>query len=82
MILSECMLQLSVDRRLAELDDGNLKILYSSTNLYEEGYFQYYEESFDWYFDPELCENPQFDDYQRLVLYNKVGIHTSINSAL
>lgn len=65
-----------MDRQLAELDDESLKKHYSSTDFYE-GYFQYYEESLEWYFDPELCENPRFDDYQRLVLYNHVRINTS-----
>ncbi|TVU49136.1 hypothetical protein EJB05_00430, partial [Eragrostis curvula] len=43
---------------------------YSSTDFYAEGYFQYYEESLEWYFDPELSEKPHFDNYQSLVLYD------------
>ncbi|TVU37877.1 hypothetical protein EJB05_11219 [Eragrostis curvula] len=33
-----------------------------------EGYFKCYEEDLEWYFDPELCWNAYYDDYQRLTL--------------
>jgi hypothetical protein len=72
-------LQLLVDQQLAEPDDENLKKRHSSADLFDEGYFEYYEESLEWYFDPELCKSPGYDDYQRLVLYNHVGINTSIS---
>jgi hypothetical protein len=47
-------LQLLVDQQLAEPDDENLKKRHSSADLSDEGYFEYYEESLEWYFDPEL----------------------------
>lgn len=60
--------ELTVDRTLAALDDVNLKLLYPSSKLYDEGFFKYYEEYLEWYFDPELCKNAHFDDYQRITL--------------
>lgn len=60
--------ELTVDRKLAALDDVNLKLQYPSSKLYDEGFFEYYEESLEWYFDPELCKHAHFDDYQRITL--------------
>ena len=44
--------------------------------LSEEGYFEHYEESLKWYFDPELNEYAGFEDYQRLVVRNDVSVNT------
>ncbi|KAK3125709.1 hypothetical protein QOZ80_7BG0608730 [Eleusine coracana subsp. coracana] len=61
--------ELSVlDRQLPKLDDAYMKALFCPAVLLEQGYFMYYEESLEWYFDPELCWNTYYDDYQRLTL--------------
>lgn len=51
-------------------DVEELKTEYSSTALEANGYFDRYEQSFEWYFDTEFCEIGGFQDYQRLVLRN------------
>lgn len=33
----------------------------------------HYEDSLEWYFDPELCKYSGFEDYQRLVLHDNVS---------
>nr|TKW29518.1 hypothetical protein SEVIR_3G400601v2 [Setaria viridis] len=65
--------ELTVDRKLAELDDVNLKLQYPPSKLYDNNFFKYYEESLEWYFDLERCWNAQFDNYQRLVLHGFRG---------
>uniref|UniRef100_A0A0E0JTX6 Uncharacterized protein n=1 Tax=Oryza punctata TaxID=4537 RepID=A0A0E0JTX6_ORYPU len=45
--------------------------------LYEKEYFQNYEDSLEWYFDPERFECAGLDDYQRLVLCDNTGINTA-----
>uniref|UniRef100_A0A0E0JTS4 Uncharacterized protein n=1 Tax=Oryza punctata TaxID=4537 RepID=A0A0E0JTS4_ORYPU len=60
--------ELSNGRKLDELDIAKLKEKYPPSILYEKGYFQYYEDSLEWYFDPELFERAALDNYQRLVL--------------
>jgi hypothetical protein len=60
--------ELNMDRKLAELDDANLKMQYPPSKLYDKHFFKYYEESLEWYFDPERCKHARFDNYQRLVL--------------
>ncbi|CAL4905198.1 unnamed protein product [Urochloa decumbens] len=62
--------ELSVDRKLDELDDANLAQCYPLDILSKEGYFKNYEDSLEWYFDPELCNYSGFEDYQWLVLHN------------
>nr|CAB3447212.1 unnamed protein product [Digitaria exilis] len=64
---------LTVDRKLAELSDENLKLEYPASKLYDNGFFEYYEESLEWYFDPERCTSARFDNYQRLVLHGYRG---------
>jgi hypothetical protein len=54
-------------------DVEELKTEHSSTALEANGYFDRYEQSFEWYFDTECCEIGGFQDYQRLVLRNTVG---------
>ncbi|KAF8693752.1 hypothetical protein HU200_039174 [Digitaria exilis] len=65
--------ELTVDRKLAELSDENLKLEYPASKLYDNGFFEYYEESLEWYFDPERCTSARFDNYQRLVLHGYRG---------
>uniref|UniRef100_A0A0D3EYY1 Uncharacterized protein n=1 Tax=Oryza barthii TaxID=65489 RepID=A0A0D3EYY1_9ORYZ len=60
--------QLSMGGKIDELDIAKLKDKYSPEMLYNKGYFQYYEDSLEWYFDPERCMLTSLDDYQRLVL--------------
>ncbi|KAK8450693.1 hypothetical protein SEVIR_6G075700v4 [Setaria viridis] len=60
--------ELTVDRKLTELDDVNLKLHYPPSKLYNNSFFEYYEDSLEWYFDLERCRNAQYDNYQRLVL--------------
>lgn len=60
--------ELSMGGKLAILDDENLAQHYPLHVLRDEGYFEHYEESLEWYFDPELCKNACFEDYQLLVL--------------
>ncbi|TVU37903.1 hypothetical protein EJB05_11246 [Eragrostis curvula] len=43
-------------------------VKFSSDFLLSKGYFKCYEEDLEWYFDPELCWNAYYDDYQRLTL--------------
>ncbi len=75
-LLSYCLLQLSNGRKLDELDIAKLKEKYPPSILYEKGYFQYYEDSLEWYFDPERFQPAALDNYQRLVLCDNVGIGT------
>lgn len=65
-----------MDRNLDKLDDASLAQCYPPDILSEEGYFEHYEESLEWYFDPELNEYAGFEDYQRLVLHNDVSVNT------
>lgn len=60
--------ELTVNRKLAKLDDVDLKREYPPSKLYDKGFFTHYEERLEWYFDPELYWHPRFDNYQRLVL--------------
>ncbi|XP_039807444.1 uncharacterized protein LOC120671227 isoform X2 [Panicum virgatum] len=60
--------ELSVDEKLDELDDGSLTQHYPPSVLNDEGYFRYYEESLEWYFNDELCNYAGFEDYQHIVL--------------
>uniref|UniRef100_A0A0E0CD48 Uncharacterized protein n=1 Tax=Oryza meridionalis TaxID=40149 RepID=A0A0E0CD48_9ORYZ len=60
--------ELSNGRKLDELDIAKLKEKYPPSILYEKGYFQYYEDSLEWYFDPERFQPAALDNYQRLVL--------------
>jgi len=61
--------ELSVDAKLDELDGGSLTQHYPPSVLNDdEGYFRYYEESLEWYFNDELCNYVGFEDYQRIVL--------------
>jgi hypothetical protein len=57
-----------VNRKLAKLDDVDLKREYPPSKLYDKGFFTHYEERLEWYFDPELYWHARFDNYQRLVL--------------
>jgi hypothetical protein len=65
-----------VEQQLQELDDEDLKKHYSSTDLYDNEYFQYYENHLEWYFNPQLSVKPECDYYQRLVLHDHVGTST------
>jgi hypothetical protein len=49
--------ELTVDRKLVRWDDMNMKLQYPSSKLYDEGFLKNYEESLEWYFDPELCKH-------------------------
>ncbi|KAL6643811.1 hypothetical protein ACP70R_018577 [Stipagrostis hirtigluma subsp. patula] len=57
-----------MDQQSATLDDANLKKRFPPHVLKENGYFEHYEKSLEWYFDPERCKRTCLDDYQRLVL--------------
>ncbi|RLN23869.1 uncharacterized protein C2845_PM07G21230 [Panicum miliaceum] len=65
--------ELTVDRKLDKLDDVNLKLQHPPSKLEYNDFFEYYEESLEWYFDLEHCKNAQFDNYQRLVLHGPRG---------
>ncbi|CAN6336267.1 unnamed protein product [Urochloa humidicola] len=60
--------ELTVDSKSAALDDADLKLKYPSSILRAHDFFRCYEENLEWSFDPELCKNTLFDNYQRLVL--------------
>ncbi|CAL4891062.1 unnamed protein product [Urochloa decumbens] len=62
--------ELTMDRNPAELRDENLKLEYPASKLYDNGFFKNYEESLEWYFDPQRCKSGCFDNYQRLVLHD------------
>jgi hypothetical protein len=53
--LYDCLLQLTVDRKLDKLDDVSLKLQYSPSKLRAEGFFRRLERSLEWYFDLERC---------------------------
>ncbi|CAL4891056.1 unnamed protein product [Urochloa decumbens] len=65
--------ELTVDSKLADLSDEHLKLQYPGSKLYDNCYFKYYEESLEWYFDPQRCRSGRFDNYQRLVLHHYRG---------
>ncbi|CAN6334946.1 unnamed protein product [Urochloa humidicola] len=65
--------ELTVHRKLADLSDENLKLQYPASKLYDNCYFKHYEESLEWYFDPQRCRTGRFDNYQRLVLHGYRG---------
>ena len=67
---------------LAQLDDVSLKLQYPPSKLYDEGYFEHYEQTLDWYFDTELWEHAHFDHYQRLVLRGYVSLNTFFDSSI
>ncbi|KAL5221780.1 hypothetical protein ABZP36_026493 [Zizania latifolia] len=69
---------LSKGRKLAKSDVAKLKEQYSPSILYEHRYFQYYEDSLEWYFDHDCFEPAGFDDYQRLVLCDN-GLYLSLD---
>lgn len=50
-----------------ECDVTDLRTMYPSSIL-KEGYLEYYEKDFEWYFDPERCMPAGLQDYQRLML--------------
>ncbi|CAO2179591.1 unnamed protein product, partial [Urochloa humidicola] len=52
-----------------DLDITTLKKEYPETTLQDEDYFQSYEYSLGWYFDPARCKIAGLDDYQRLMLH-------------
>ncbi|CAL4897887.1 unnamed protein product [Urochloa decumbens] len=60
--------ELTVDSKLVELDDAVLKLKYPRSILRANDFFRCYEKNLEWSFDPELCKNNFFDNYQRLVL--------------
>jgi len=62
--------QLTVGRKLDKLDDVSLKLEYPPDKLCANWFFKHYEESLEWYFDLERCQDASFDNYQRLVLHN------------
>jgi hypothetical protein len=68
--------ELSKGRKLGKQDIAKLKEQYNPSILRKEGYFRHYEESLEWYFDLEWCKYSGFQDYQRLVLHDNVGINT------
>ncbi|TVU50379.1 hypothetical protein EJB05_01749 [Eragrostis curvula] len=53
-----------------EQDVEVLEKEYSSSMLEAEGYFEDYEEDFEWYFDLKRCIYVGFEDYQRLMFRN------------
>ncbi|KAF8677841.1 hypothetical protein HU200_046433 [Digitaria exilis] len=65
--------ELAMGRKLAELSDENLKLEYPTSKLYENVFFKCYEESLEWYFDPQRCKSARYDNYQRLVLHDYHG---------
>uniref|UniRef100_A0A0D9VAK4 Uncharacterized protein n=1 Tax=Leersia perrieri TaxID=77586 RepID=A0A0D9VAK4_9ORYZ len=66
---------LSKGRKLGEQDIAKLKEEYTPSILRDEGYFERYERSLEWYFCPKLCEFPAtYDDYQRLMLQNNLVV--------
>ncbi|TKV90616.1 hypothetical protein SEVIR_9G041400v4 [Setaria viridis] len=44
--------------------------MYPPDTLEENGYFQWLEHDFEWYFDPVYCNFAHLEDYQRLALPN------------
>ncbi|KAK3127731.1 hypothetical protein QOZ80_7AG0577640 [Eleusine coracana subsp. coracana] len=54
------------------IEDAQLRNMYPSNLLEEEGYFTQYERDFDrdWHFDLECWKGVAFQDYQRLGLHN------------
>lgn len=62
-----------MDSKLDQLHEANLAQHFPPDVLYNEGYFMHYEDSLEWYFDPELCKYSGFEDYQRLVLHDNVS---------
>uniref|UniRef100_A0A0D9YKB8 Uncharacterized protein n=1 Tax=Oryza glumipatula TaxID=40148 RepID=A0A0D9YKB8_9ORYZ len=72
--------QLSMGGKIDELDIAKLKEKYSPEMLYKKGYFQYYEDSLEWYFDPERCMLTSLDDYQRLVLCDNDQYHSNYST--
>uniref|UniRef100_A0A0D9VAF8 Uncharacterized protein n=1 Tax=Leersia perrieri TaxID=77586 RepID=A0A0D9VAF8_9ORYZ len=62
--------ELSEGMKIDGLNVAKLKEKYPPSILYENGYFQHYEDALEWYFNPERFEFAAYDDYQRLVLCN------------
>lgn len=58
------------------MDKAELAAMYPLSVLEDQGYYKWHERDFNWYFDPEFCENAGFEDYQRLVLRNNVSNNT------
>lgn len=54
------------------LDKEDFTAMDSPSTLEDQGYYQWCELEFEWYFDTEFCEHVGFEDYQRLVLRNNV----------
>ncbi|KAF8708530.1 hypothetical protein HU200_029895 [Digitaria exilis] len=52
------------------LDKEDFTAMDSPSTLEDQGYYQWCELEFEWYFDTEFCEHVGFEDYQRLVLRN------------
>ncbi|CAL4936649.1 unnamed protein product [Urochloa decumbens] len=50
------------------LSDAEIRKMYPPSTLEENGYFQWFEHDFEWYFDPEYCQCAHLEDYQRLAL--------------
>ncbi|CAL5068476.1 unnamed protein product [Urochloa decumbens] len=64
-----------ISKKKQPLDDVDLKKRYTPPILKEQGYFEGYELSLEWYFSPEYCMYVGFQDYQRLVLRDTNDYH-------
>ncbi|CAN6348430.1 unnamed protein product [Urochloa humidicola] len=68
--------ELTVDSKSVALNDADLKLKYPRSILRANLFFRSYEENLEWSFDPELCKNNCFDNYQRLVLKDSANLNS------
>lgn len=67
-----------------ELDDASLTAIYPPSKLEDNRYYNDYQPLIEWYFDREYRTYADFEDYQRLLLYDNVGsplLHATISLA-